>query len=103
MHLNTELLIASSAIPVLSIPYTLSHMHRYFYMADVLAVQYAFRLKKHGYVHVVVGVTSLLRYMPCFIGRAYIMPIGLPLFSAAMLAVIGFVLHETILIVINGQ
>jgi Gpi18-like mannosyltransferase len=49
----------------LGIPFLLPEMHeRYFYLADVISVVYAFYAPRHFYVPILVQLCSLLSYAP---------------------------------------
>jgi len=103
-NLNEELLCLSAFLFVLIIPYTLPRMHeRYFYLADLLSVLFAFWFSKRWYVAVLVAVSSFLCYLPFLFGNGYEMPFALPLLSLAMLIAIGIVLKQTLSGLIHPQ
>lgn len=67
--LNSEIIVTLSLISAIVVPYFLPHMHeRYFYFADVLAIIYAFYRPKRWYVAGLVGISSLLCYLPFLYG-----------------------------------
>ena len=66
---DRDLIIQMSFIFALSIPYFLPKMHeRYFYLADVLAIVYAFYFPKYFYVPIIVILCSFLSYLPYLFG-----------------------------------
>lgn len=96
-RLDQELIVLSAFVFVLVVPYTLPHMHeRYFYMADVLSVLYAFWVKKHWFIPVAIVSSSLFCYMPFLLGMDYVIPFGLPALGLVMLFVVGIVLKHTL-------
>lgn len=84
---------------VLLIPFFLPRMHeRYFYLADLLSVVYAFFAPRQWYVAVAVVLASLLSYAPYLSGQLEIisgvhMNLMLP---AAMLLLVALLLLATI-------
>lgn len=66
---DRDLIIQMSFVFALSIPYFLPKMHeRYFYLADVLAIVYAFYFPKYFYVPIIVILCSFLSYLPYLFG-----------------------------------
>jgi len=62
--LTAEELVLISLLSVLALPFFLPHMHeRYFYLADVFAVVYAFMLSRRWYLPVLIVGASLFSYM----------------------------------------
>ncbi len=62
-------IIRLSLLFSLLLPFFLPMMHeRYFYLADVLSVVYAFYVPKRFYVAIIVQLTSFLSYMPFLFG-----------------------------------
>lgn len=103
-NLNAELVGLSALIFVLIIPYTLPHMHeRYFYLADLLAVMYAFWFSKRWYIPVIVAASSFLCYLPFLFGNGYAPPFELQWLSLAMLVVIGIVVKHTVSSIVRQQ
>lgn len=69
-QLRAEEVILLSLAAALLIPYLLPRMHeRYFYLADLLSVLYAFYRPKRAFVAVLVVLASLLSYMPFLSGQ----------------------------------
>lgn len=67
----------------LLLPYFLPHMHeRYFYVADILAILYAFACPQRFYLPILVGGASLAAYIPFLFGTE---PFSLRLASILML------------------
>jgi Gpi18-like mannosyltransferase len=66
---DRDLIVQSAFVFVLCVPYFLPKMHeRYFYLADVLAIVYAFYFPKYFYVPIVVIFCSFLSYLPYLFG-----------------------------------
>ena len=81
---DRDLIVQTSFLFALSIPYFLPKMHeRYFYPADVLAIVYAFYFPKYFYVPVVVILCSFLSYLP------YLFKVEVPLNLVSL--VLGFI------------
>lgn len=81
------------------VPFLLPHMHeRYFYVADVFAILYAFQVKKRIFVPIVVILSSLASYAPYLFGNT---PIDLGLVALAMLAVICVVIKDCITVTLQ--
>lgn len=67
--ITETLIIKLSFIFVLIVPFLLPHMHeRYFYMADIISISYAFYVPKHWYETIFVPIASLLSYVPYLFG-----------------------------------
>ena len=63
-------LVAAGLFFALLLPYLLPHMHeRYFFLADILAVIYAFIRPKRFYIPVMVGFASFAGYLPFLFGH----------------------------------
>ncbi len=70
---NQETIITIAFFYSLIIPFCLPKMHeRYFFMADVLAIIYAFYFPKKYYLAFLVSFVSLFSYMPFLNGNALI-------------------------------
>ena len=64
-ELSALFVTAASLASVLVIPYLLPRMHeRYFYLADSIAVLYAFFRPSRFYIPILIVATSLISYMP---------------------------------------
>lgn len=67
---NARTLVLVSLASTLLLPYLLPRMHeRYFYLADLIAVLYAFYAPHRMFVPIIVVLTSLLSYMPFLSGQ----------------------------------
>ena len=65
IKLSKEQLISLALISVILIPYLLPKMHeRYFFMADILAIIYAFYYPKRFYVPILMILISFISYTP---------------------------------------
>ncbi|HEY3994188.1 MAG TPA: glycosyltransferase 87 family protein [Ktedonobacteraceae bacterium] len=69
-QLTSALLIKIALLFALAMPFFLPEMHeRYFYLADVLSILYAFSFPRMFYVAIVTQLCSLLSYAPYFLQR----------------------------------
>jgi Gpi18-like mannosyltransferase len=94
VQLDAELLVRLALTSALILPFFLPRMHeRYFFVADVLAIVYAFYSPKHFYVPVIVGLASLFSYFPFLFGKTVL---GLPYLAMFMAAMIVIVVLDTI-------
>lgn len=94
-------IIRLSLLFSLLLPFFLPMMHeRYFYLADVLSIVYAFYVPKRFYVAIIVELTSLLSYMPFLFGGPSVFhapSIPLPYVAFAPLLVIIIVARDLIM------
>jgi Gpi18-like mannosyltransferase len=66
---DRDVIVQLALIFVLAVPYFLPKMHeRYFYLADVLSIVYAFYFPMYFYVPIVVIFCSFLSYLPYLFG-----------------------------------
>lgn len=80
--LDGDVIVKLSLVSVLLLPFMLPHMHeRYFFVADIVSIIYAFYMLKRFFVPVLVGGASLLSYFP-FLFREE--PIGLQYLAVLM-------------------
>ena len=78
----------------LVVPFFLPQMHeRYFFLADVLSIVYAFYHPQHSFVPIVVVTSSLFSYFP-FLFRATF--IDLPYVAVMMFAMVVFVVNDVL-------
>jgi Gpi18-like mannosyltransferase len=71
--LTNGILLQLATFFAVLLPYLLPKMHdRYFFLADVLAIVYAFYFPRYVFLPVLVGLTSLLSYWPFLFGREII-------------------------------
>lgn len=80
---NNEIIISLALFFSLLLPFLLPHMHeRYFYIADVLSIVYAFFRPKKHYVSIIIIFSSFFSYVPFLFG---VTPINLNYVSIIML------------------
>jgi Gpi18-like mannosyltransferase len=93
-QLTTALLLKITLLFALAIPFLLPEMHeRYFYLADVLSILYAFYFPRVFYVAIVTQLCSLLSYAPYFLQRQIV---PLSYVAGAMLLLIVIVLIDLV-------
>jgi Gpi18-like mannosyltransferase len=64
-QLTSDVLLKVALVFALAIPFLLPEMHeRYFYLADVLSIIYAFYFPRYFYIAVITQLCSLLSYAP---------------------------------------
>jgi len=84
-HLNKKVLLTCALLICVAVPFLLPHMHdRYFFMADVLAVAFAFTVPSLSHVPVLVSFASLLGYH-AYLRQRYLLPMR---YGAAALIVV---------------
>lgn len=89
--LNKELVIKLSFIFSLVIPFILPKMHeRYFFLADVISIIYAFYFPRLFYISIILITVSLFSYLPYLFGTT----INFPLLALCLLIVILIVLKD---------
>ncbi|MHB8596353.1 MAG: glycosyltransferase 87 family protein [Ktedonobacteraceae bacterium] len=67
-QLTTDILLKVTLVFALAIPFLLPEMHeRYFYLADVVSILYAFYNPRFFYIAVIMQLCSLLSYAPYFL------------------------------------
>ena len=67
-HLTQAIILTVALVFALAIPFFLPEMHeRYFYLADVLSIIYAFYFPRYFFVAVIMQLCSLLSYAPYFL------------------------------------
>ncbi len=90
--MSNEIILKLALAFVLIVPFLLPEMHeRYFYLADVLSLIYAFYFPKYFYVPIVVQLCSLESYMPFLMQMTVI---GQPYLALLMLGVITIVIWD---------
>lgn len=93
-HIGGRFLVTCALFYALLLPFLLPHMHeRYFYVADILALVYAFYCPRRFYVAVLVEFASLAAYLPFLFGHS---PIDLKLAAAAMFIALVLVTMDLI-------
>ncbi|HOG65571.1 MAG TPA: hypothetical protein PLD82_09070, partial [Spirochaetota bacterium] len=82
-------------LSALAIPFLLPHMHeRYYFIADVLAILYAFLVPGRWYLPVMIGGTSFFAYQPFLFAKQG--PVPAPILALVIVAAIGFVARDMI-------
>lgn len=82
---TSEIIVKVTLVLALAIPFFLPEMHeRYFYLADVVSIVYAFYFPRSFYIAILVQLCSLLSYAPYFYNSAII---GLGIVALAVLVV----------------
>jgi Gpi18-like mannosyltransferase len=90
--ITNELILKLALVFALVVPFLLPEMHdRYFYLADVLSLIYAFYFPKYFYVPIVVQFCSLESYIPFLMQETVI---NLAYLSVLLLAVITLVVWD---------
>ena len=71
-EISANLIVSISLLFSLVIPYFLPRMHeRYFFMADILSVVYAYYFPRYSFVSIVIVLSSFLSYFPYLFGIGY--------------------------------
>ena len=79
-------------ISALAVPYFLPKMHeRYFFVADLFSVIFAFYFPRYFFLPIVIISSSLLSYAPFMLGELFV---SLKVQSLFLLAVLIFLLKE---------
>jgi Gpi18-like mannosyltransferase len=85
-EITSGIILKIALVFAVAIPFLLPEMHeRYFYLADVLSILYAFYYPRRFYVPILVQFCSLFSYAPYFLGRQII---PLPYLTAIELVVV---------------
>jgi len=72
-EITSGIILKIALVFAVAIPFLLPEMHeRYFYLADVLSILYAFYYPRRFYVPILVQFCSLFSYAPYFLGRQII-------------------------------
>ncbi|GHO98435.1 hypothetical protein KSF_084830 [Reticulibacter mediterranei] len=86
--LTKAVLLKVAVTFALVIPFFLPEMHeRYFYLADVLSIVYAFYFPRYFYVPVIMQASSLIAYAPYML-NAHVINLGYASFGALLLNII---------------
>lgn len=86
--LTRAILLKVALTFVLTIPFFLPEMHeRYFYLADVLSIIYAFYFPRYFYVPVIMQASSLIAYAPYML-NAHVINLGFASFGVLLLTII---------------
>lgn len=91
-QVNPNFIIRIAMISALAVPYFLPKMHeRYFFVADLLSVIFAFYFPRYFFLPIVIIASSLLSYAPFMLGELFV---SLKVQSLFLLAVLIFLLRE---------
>jgi Gpi18-like mannosyltransferase len=86
--LTKAILLKIALTFVLVIPFFLPEMHeRYFYLADVLSIIYAFYFPRYFYVPMIMQASSLIAYAPYML-NAHVINLGYASFGVLLLSII---------------
>jgi Gpi18-like mannosyltransferase len=86
--LTAAIIIKVTLVLALAIPFLLPEMHeRYFYLADVVSIVYAFYFPRSFYIAIIVQLCSLLSYAPYFY-NTQIVSLGLVAFAVLIITLI---------------
>jgi Gpi18-like mannosyltransferase len=92
--MTNEIMLKLALIFALLMPFLLPEMHeRYFYIADVLSLIYAFYFPKYFYIPILVQFCSLESYMPFIMNKTVI---DLAYLALLMLAIIVLTTYDLI-------
>ena len=92
IRLEGTALLTAGLFFALLLPYLLPHMHeRYFFLADILALIYAFFRPKRFYIPIMVVFSSFAGYLPFLFGHR---PIDLTLAAILMGAALLIVTYD---------
>ncbi len=98
-QLDDRALLVCSLLVCVAVPFLLPHMHdRYFFVADVLSVAFAFVFVKLAHVPVLVSFASLLGYH-AYLQMRYLLPMR---YGAAALLIVLLTLIPTRMITLLG-
>ena len=94
-RLTTELILKITLAFAIAIPFLLPQMHeRYWYLADVASIVYAFYFPRLFFIAVIQQLCSLLSYAPYLINTAIV---SLALVACAVLVIAMFTLTDLVL------
>jgi Gpi18-like mannosyltransferase len=90
-EITAAIILKVALVFALAIPFLLPEMHeRYFYLADVLSIIYAFYFPRYFYVPIIMQLCSLLSYAPYLLNRQ-IISLHYVSFGVLVITVITFV------------
>ncbi len=96
IRLTDGVLLQLTTFSAVLMPYVLPKMHdRYFFLADVLAIVYAFYYPRYFFLPVLVGLFSLFSYGPFLFGREIIPLPYLAVVPIGILLILGYHLAMT--------
>ena len=89
------MVIKIALVFAIALPFLLPEMHeRYFYLADVISIIYAFSFPRYFFVAIIMQLCSLLSYAPYFLNRQIV---DLPYVAFAVLAIIIVTMTDLVL------
>jgi len=90
-QIDSAILLKVILVFAIAIPFLLPEMHeRYFYLADVVSIMYAFNFPRLFFVAVIMQLCSLLSYAP-FLIRIEVVPFSYVAFGVLVIAIVTFV------------
>ncbi len=97
-HLGNKALLVCSLLICVAVPFLLPHMHdRYFFIADILSVAFAFVFVRLAHVPVLVSFASLLGYH-AYLRMRYLLPMR---YGAVALLIVLFTLIPLLMILLS--
>ena len=98
-HLDEKALLTCALLVCVAVPFLLPHMHdRYFFLADVLSVAFAFVFVRLVHVPVLVSFASLLGYH-AYLRMRYLLPMR---YGAAALIIVLLTLIPTLVVLLTS-
>ena len=91
-----ENIIELSLLLAVIVPFLLPRMHeRYFFMADIISLLYAFYFPKKFYIAIIIPLVSLLSYLPFLYNTNsdYILDLSIVLFIVIIDLIYSFTMH----------
>ncbi len=97
-HLGNKALLVCSLLICVAVPFLLPHMHdRYFFIADILSLAFAFVFVRLAHVPVLVSFASLLGYH-AYLRMRYLLPMR---YGAVALLIVLFTLIPLLMILLS--
>lgn len=89
-QITLAIILKVTLVFALAIPFLLPEMHeRYFYLADVVSIIYAFNFPRLFYIAIIMQLCSLLSYTPYFM-NSEIISLSYVAFAALVITIIAF-------------
>ena len=99
-HLDDRALLTCALLVCVAVPFFLPHMHdRYFFLADILSVAFAFVFWRLVHVPVLVSFASLLGYH-AYLKMRYLLPMR---YGAAALLIVLLTLVPTLMVLLLSE
>ncbi|HEV2474067.1 MAG TPA: glycosyltransferase 87 family protein, partial [Chthonomonadales bacterium] len=90
-QITSSIILKVALVFAIAIPFLLPEMHeRYFYLADLISIIYAFYVPRRWFIAVIMQLCSLFSYMPYLI-NTQIISLGLLAFGVLAIAIVAFV------------